>query len=72
MSACRLGVAVVERNENGTPPHRSDAANFVLGERDGKKRFADHALAMSKAFSLCRTLDEAKAVRAWWARCRRC
>ena len=44
------------------------AANYVLGlksdkERDGKKRFADHALAMSQAFSLCCTLDEAKAHR---------
>ncbi len=39
------------------------AANHVLGERDGKKRFADTGLAMSKAFSLCCTLDEAKAVR---------
>ena len=44
------------------------AANHVLGimgdkERDGKKRFATAALAMSKAFSLCCTLDEAKAVR---------
>lgn len=39
------------------------AANHVLGEKDGKKRFADYALAMSKAFSLCCTLDEAKAVR---------
>ncbi len=48
------------------------AANHVLGlvsdkpgdkERDGKKRFADHALAMSHAYSLCCTLDEAKAVR---------
>ena len=28
-----------------------------------KKRFADNALAMSKAFSLCCTLDEARAVR---------
>jgi type I restriction enzyme R subunit len=41
------------------------AANHVLGiksgkERDGKKRFADHALAMSHAFSLCCTLAEAK------------
>jgi len=35
----------------------------VLGEKDGKKRFADTALAMSKAFTLCCTLDEAKAVR---------
>ena len=44
------------------------AANHVLGiksekERDGKKRFADHALAMSHAFSLCCTLPEAKAYR---------
>jgi len=47
------------------------AANHVLGikpedkdgKRDGKKRFADTALAMSKAFSLCCTLDDAKAVR---------
>jgi type I restriction enzyme R subunit len=52
------------------------AANHVLGlppapaaakagqkERDGKKRFADHALAMGHAFSLCCTLEEAKAVR---------
>jgi type I restriction enzyme R subunit len=39
------------------------AANHVLGEKDGKKRFADSALAMSKAFTLCCTLDEAKAVR---------
>ena len=39
------------------------AANHVLGPNDGKKRFADTAAAMSKAFSLCCTLDEAKAVR---------
>ena len=44
------------------------AANHVLGlktegNRDGKKRFADAALAMIKAFTLCCTLDEAKAVR---------
>ncbi len=39
------------------------AANFVLGIKDGKKRFADLALAMSKAFTLCCTLDEARAVR---------
>jgi type I restriction enzyme R subunit len=44
------------------------AANHVLGlgtgkTRDGKKRFADTALAMSQAFTLCCTLDEAKAVR---------
>jgi type I restriction enzyme R subunit len=44
------------------------AANHVLGlkaegARDGKRRFADAALAMSKAFTLCCTLDEAKAVR---------
>lgn len=39
------------------------AANHVLADKDGKKRWADHALAMSKAFSLCCTLDEAKTVR---------
>jgi len=39
------------------------AANHVLADKDGKKRWADHALAMSKAFSLCCTLDEAKSVR---------
>jgi type I restriction enzyme R subunit len=35
----------------------------VLGIKDGKKRFADTAVAMSKAFTLCCTLDEAKQVR---------
>ena len=44
------------------------AANHVLGlksdkQRDGKKRFADQALAMSHAFSLCCTLPETKAHR---------
>jgi type I restriction enzyme R subunit len=44
------------------------AADFVLGitsaqGRDGKKRFCDLALAMGKAYTLCCTLDEAKAVR---------
>lgn len=39
------------------------AANHVLGLKDGKKRFADTALAMSKAFTLCCTLEEAKAIR---------
>ncbi|MFZ2315821.1 MAG: type I restriction endonuclease subunit R [Gammaproteobacteria bacterium] len=38
-------------------------ADHILGVQDGKKRFADTALAMSKAFTLCCTLDEAKAVR---------
>jgi type I restriction enzyme, R subunit len=39
------------------------AANHVLGIKDGKKRFADVALAMSHAFTLCCTLAQAKAVR---------
>ncbi|SFM66802.1 type I restriction endonuclease subunit R [Halopseudomonas yangmingensis] len=48
-----------------TGGHRllAGAANHVLGLEDGKKRFADNALAMSKAFTLCCTLDEARAVR---------
>jgi type I restriction enzyme R subunit len=39
------------------------AANHILGIKEGKKRFADTAVAMSKAFSLCCTLDEAKSER---------
>jgi type I restriction enzyme R subunit len=39
------------------------AANHVLGLKDGKKRFADTALAMGKAYTLCAAVDEAKAVR---------
>jgi type I restriction enzyme, R subunit len=35
------------------------AANFVLGLEDGKKRWADVIVAITKAFSLCGTLDEA-------------
>ncbi|ANJ68447.1 DEAD/DEAH box helicase [Halothiobacillus diazotrophicus] len=35
------------------------AANFVLGLDDGKKRWADVVVAITKAFSLCGTLDEA-------------
>lgn len=38
-------------------------ANHVLGQEDGKKRFADTVLAASKAFALCCTLDEALAHR---------
>lgn len=34
--------------------------NYILGLDDGKKRYLDVSLAMSKAWSLCNTLDEAK------------
>ncbi|KWH57161.1 type I restriction endonuclease subunit R [Burkholderia cepacia] len=40
-----------------------DVANHVLGQDEGKKRFADTVLAASKAFALCCTLDEALAYR---------
>ena len=36
------------------------AANHVLGLEDGKKRYLDEVLALTKAYSLCGTLDEAK------------
>ncbi|TAM02598.1 MAG: type I restriction endonuclease subunit R, partial [Pusillimonas sp.] len=59
--------------ETGGHKTLAGAANHILGlhsptggkdaKLDGKKRFADAALAMSKAFSLCCTLDEAKALR---------
>ena len=39
------------------------AANHVLGQDDGKKRFADQVLSASKAFALCCTLDGALAHR---------
>lgn len=35
------------------------AANYILGLDDGKKRFLDTVLALSKAYSLCSTMDEA-------------
>jgi type I restriction enzyme, R subunit len=39
------------------------AANFVLGLENGKKRWFDVVVAITKAFSLCGTLDESIAVR---------
>lgn len=39
------------------------AANHILGKEDGKKRFADCVVAISKAFALCCTLDEARTFR---------
>lgn len=36
------------------------AANHILGLDDGKKRYFDEVLALTKAFSLCSTLDSAK------------
>jgi type I restriction enzyme R subunit len=38
-------------------------ANHLLGIKDGKQRFLDVMTAVSKAFSLCGTLDEAVALR---------
>jgi type I restriction enzyme R subunit len=38
-------------------------ANHILGLKDGKTRFLDTILAMTKAFSLCGTLDEAAPLR---------
>jgi type I restriction enzyme R subunit len=39
------------------------AANYVLGLDGGKKRWADVVLAITKAFSLCGTLDDAVPLR---------
>jgi type I restriction enzyme R subunit len=39
------------------------AANFILGLEDGKKRWFDVVLKITKAFSLCGTLDEAITLR---------
>ena len=45
-----------------TNAHRllAPAANHILGLEDGKKRYSNEILALSKAFSLCGTLDEAR------------
>jgi type I restriction enzyme R subunit len=39
------------------------AANHILGLEDGKKRFLDIVTQITRAFSLCGTLDEAAALR---------
>ncbi|MFO9237680.1 DUF3387 domain-containing protein [Legionella pneumophila serogroup 1] len=39
------------------------AANHILGLNDGKKRYLDEVLALSKAFRLCATTDEARECR---------
>ena len=39
-------------------------ANYVLGLEDGKKRFLDNVLAITKAWSLCCTLDAAQPYKA--------
>lgn len=36
-------------------------ANYILSLEDGKKRFLNTVLALNKAYSLCSTLDEARA-----------
>lgn len=49
--------------ETNALPLLLPTANHILGLKDGKQRFLDAMLAMSKAFSLCSTLDEAAALR---------
>ncbi|MGM8851189.1 type I restriction endonuclease subunit R [Salinicola halophyticus] len=45
-------------------PHKllPPAANYILSLEDGKKRFLETVLKLTKAYSLCSTLDEAKAL----------
>lgn len=49
--------------ETDAVPLLVPAANHLLGLKDGKSRFLDVMTAVSKAFSLCGTLDEAVALR---------
>jgi type I restriction enzyme R subunit len=63
VAASPRGTEAAEQPPRGIHTRLAGAANHVLGIKDGKKRFADQAVAMSKAFTLCCTLDEAKAVR---------
>jgi type I restriction enzyme, R subunit len=39
------------------------AVNHIIGLTDGKRRFLDAVAAISKAFSLCGTLEEAAPLR---------
>ena len=63
VAASPRGTGAAEQPPRGIHTCLAGAANHVLGIKDGKKRFADQTVAMSKAFTLCCTLDEAKAVR---------
>ena len=65
MDVLRAMLHDIDYSDFLTGGHRmlATAANHILGLKDGKKRFCDTALTMSKAFTLCCTLDEAKAVR---------
>lgn len=49
-------------SEFKTKAHRllAPSANHILGLEDGKKRYLDEVLALTKAYSLCGTLDQAK------------
>jgi len=49
-------------SEYKTNPHKllAPAANHILGLEDGKKRFCDEVVALTKAYSLCSTLEKAK------------
>jgi len=49
-------------SEFETKAHKllAPAANHILSLEDGKKQYLDEVLALTKAFSLCGTLDEAK------------
>jgi len=48
--------------ENDPNQYLLGAANYVLSLDDGKKRFLDTVLAMTKAYALCSTLDEARSL----------
>lgn len=48
--------------ENDPNQYLLGAANYVLSLEDGKKRFLDTVLAMTKAYALCSTLDEARSL----------
>jgi len=49
--------------ETAAVPLLVPAANHILGQPEGKRSFLDAMLAVTKAFSLCSTLDEAAALR---------
>jgi len=48
--------------EYKTNPHKllAPAANHILGLEDGKKRFCNEVVALTKVYSLCSTIEKAK------------
>lgn len=55
-----LNISTVIKGDDNIHTLLIPAANHITAIEDGKKRFFDHVLTASKAFSLCATLEQAQ------------